>query len=155
MRNEIDWMYIGVKYQIATKETSFVAVAEREEAVEGNMVQSVVPSTTETMTANFGGKPATASYGGGPPPPRNVHSAAPRSPSSKLAQVQREVDQVKNVMHQNIAMALERSEKLDMLEEKSERLSQQSASFAKGAQLKKVNAAPPKDSSYSCKQTNI
>ena len=36
---------LGVKYQIATTETSFVAVNERETALETAMIQSTIPST--------------------------------------------------------------------------------------------------------------
>lgn len=59
--------------------------------------------------------------------------------ADKLKQVQGEIDQVKDVMTHNIERVLERGERIDILVDRTDGLSQQAFAFKKRSTLLKVN----------------
>ncbi|KAJ3339778.1 hypothetical protein HDU93_007777 [Gonapodya sp. JEL0774] len=60
-------------------------------------------------------------------------SRAGAQPSSKAAEVQAQVDDVVNVMQQNIQKVVERGEKLETLQTKTDDLAMGAMQFKKGA----------------------
>lgn len=59
--------------------------------------------------------------------------------ADKLKQVQGEIDQVKDVMTHNIERVLERGERIDILVDRTDGLSQQAFAFKKRSTLLKVS----------------
>ncbi|KAJ3429625.1 vamp (vesicle associated membrane protein) [Anaeramoeba flamelloides] len=57
----------------------------------------------------------------------------------RLTKVQKEVDEVKNIMGENIDKVIDRGEKLENLEERSTQLNENSYQFKKGATKLKRN----------------
>ncbi|KAJ3210029.1 hypothetical protein HDU67_005712 [Dinochytrium kinnereticum] len=60
-------------------------------------------------------------------------AASPNKTVAKTAQVQAQVDEVINVMHNNIEKVIARGEKLDSLQSKTEDLKNGAIQFRKGA----------------------
>ena len=69
--------------------------------------------------------------------PRQYHQALTRE--EKVAILQREVDEAKAIMEENIARSLENGDKIEALEEKADNLNIQSQGFQRNANKVKRN----------------